>query len=48
VAGCVSWEKGIGASCEDENVVGDGLAGGAGDKLVLGVDFGDLGVEVVV
>jgi hypothetical protein len=48
MAGCVPWEKGIRASCQDEDIIWDCLPRGAGDKFVLGVDFGDFCVEVVI
>ena len=48
VARCVSGEEGVGTSCEDEDVVGDCFARGGGDCFLLGVYFGDFGVEVVV
>ena len=48
MAGRVSREKSIGAGGEDEDIVGDGFARGAGDEFVLGVDLGDFGVEVAV
>ncbi len=48
VAGCVSREKGIRASRKDEDIVWNCLARGAGDEFVLGMDLGDLRIEVVV
>lgn len=48
VAGCVGGEDGVGACGENEDVVGDDVAGGGLDGLGARVDFGNASVEVVV
>lgn len=48
VAGRVGGEDGVGSCCENENVIGNDVAGGGLDGLGARVDLGDAGVEVVV
>lgn len=48
VAGGMCGENGIGAGREDEGIVGYYVAGRGSDCLVVGVDVGDSGVEVVI
>lgn len=48
VAGCMCGEDGIRAGREDEGIVGDYIVGRGFDGLVVGVDVGDSGVEMVV
>lgn len=48
VAGCVSGEEGIGAGCQDEDVVRDCFARGGRDCFLIGMYLGDFGVEVVI
>lgn len=47
VSGGLPRQDGIGSRGQDEDVVGDDVAAAAEDRLLLRVDAGDFGIEVV-